>query len=48
MTLHKEELKNLGKKWNCYSDMGGDGGDVYLLDYEELKKIKNEGTGSTF
>lgn len=27
--------------------MGGDGGNVYLLDYEELKKAMNDATGST-
>ena len=30
-----------------YSDVGGDGGDQYLFDYEELKKAINEATGST-
>jgi len=27
--------------------VGGDGGNVYLLDYEELKKVMNDATGST-
>ena len=45
VTLHKEEIKAL--VGNCYSDMGGDGGAVYLLDYEELKKVRNDATGST-
>ena len=30
-----------------YSDVGGNGGDQYLFDYEELKKAMNEATGST-
>ena len=29
------------------SDVGGNGGNVYLLDYEELKKVMNDATGST-
>jgi hypothetical protein len=33
--------------YNMYSDVGGDGGDQYLFDYEELKKAINEATGST-
>lgn len=47
VTLHKEDLKAFGGNFNCYSDMGGDGGDVYLLDEEELKKVMNDATGST-
>ena len=33
--------------YNMYSDVGGDGGDQYLFDYEELKKAMNEATGAT-
>lgn len=29
------------------SDVGGDGGDQYLFDMEELKKVMNEATGAT-
>lgn len=30
-----------------HSDVGGDGGDQYLFDYEELKKVMKEATGAT-
>ncbi len=31
---------------NMYGDVGGDGGEQYLYDYEELKKAMNDATGS--
>lgn len=32
---------------DAVSDIGGNGGNIYLLDYEELKKAMNDATGST-
>lgn len=48
VTINEEEVKALGEAWHIQqSDVGGDGGNVYLLDYEELKKVMNDATGST-
>lgn len=48
VTINEEEIKALGEIWHHQqSDVGGDGGNVYLLDYEELKKVMNDATGST-
>ena len=45
VTVHLQDMKALGDNFNCYSDMGGDGGE-FLLDEEQLKKL-NDATGST-
>ncbi len=37
-----KKVEDLGYQ---YSDVGGDGGDQYLFDFEELKKAVNEATG---
>ncbi|CDW82463.1 protein kinase domain containing protein [Stylonychia lemnae] len=48
VTISEEEIKALGELWHHQqSDVGGDGGNVYLLDYEELKKVMNDATGSS-
>ncbi len=39
-------LKNV-EDYTMKSDVGGDGGDQYLFDYEELKKVLKEATGAT-
>ena len=45
ITVLHQDNKALGDFYNCYSDMGGDGGE-FLLDKEQLKKL-NDATGST-
>ena len=48
ITVFKEEFQSLGDGLNnLQSDVGGNGGNVYLLDYEDLKKALNAATGST-
>ncbi len=41
-----EFIKNVDElNQMIYSDKGGDGGDQYLFDFEELKKAMNDATG---
>eukprot|EP00347_Sterkiella_histriomuscorum_P000721 403374762 len=49
VTINDDEIKALGQLFNNQqqSDVGGDGGNIYLLDYEELKKVLNDTTGPT-
>jgi hypothetical protein len=42
--VNPNDIKSNAEDYNMYSDVGGDGGDQYLFDYEELKKALAEAT----
>ena len=41
-----QDEKGIKELTSGLSDIGGNGGNIYLLDYEDLKKAMNEATGA--